>query len=444
MRIVILAIGSLGDVQPCVALGLGLREAGHDIRIVTHASFEPMVSSYGLETVTVPVDPGVVLESEAGQRWLASGQNALSLVLTLLPLVDRFVRQCIMECWRACIEAEAIIVSWIGFYLGCHIAEKMRLPLMRAYLQPITPTRAFPNAFVPTPVALGDQLNLTTHFLFWRFSWHLLRPKLNVIRRELLDMPPLPLNALFWDLYSPYGMTLYGYSPALLPKPPDWSDRIYVTGYWSLNLSPDWQPDPALADFLEAGPAPVYVGFGSMKDRNPAASIELAIKALAGAKQRGVLLTDWGGISNSDLPDDIFKVERVPHDWLFPRMAAVVHHGGAGTTAAGLRAEVPSITVPFFADQTFWGRLLHKLGAGTRPIPRKQLSAARLADAIRIAVSDTTMRRRAATLGGQIRAEDGVARAVEAVNEYLSLADLPKQGRPYSQDRKMTGPRRRS
>jgi UDP:flavonoid glycosyltransferase YjiC (YdhE family) len=422
---------------------LGLKEAGHDIRIVTHDCFEAMVRSYGLEVSTVPVDvdPKVILESEAGQRWLGSGQNALSLVLALLPLADRFVRQCMMACWRACIEAEAIIVSWVGFYLGCHIAEKLRVPLMRAYLQPLTPTRAFPNAFVPTPVAVGDQLNLMTHFLYWRFSWHLLRPKLNVIRRELLDMPPLPPNALFSDLYSPYAMTLYGYSPSLLPKPPDWSDLIYVTGYWSLNLSQDWQPDPALVEFLEAGPAPVYVGFGSMKDRNPAASIELAVKALAGAKQRGILLTDWDGISNSDLPDDIFKVERVPHDWLFPQMAAVVHHGGAGTIATALRAEVPSITVPFFADQTFWGRLIHKLGAGTRPIPRRQLSAARLAHSIRSVVSDTTMRKRAAILGGQIRAEDGVARAVEAVNEYLSLAELPNKGRPYSQTGKMTGAR---
>jgi sterol 3beta-glucosyltransferase len=420
MRIVILAIGSLGDVLPCVALGLGLQSAGHDIVLVTHAGFEPIAHSHGLETATVPVDPGVVLESEAGQRWLSSGQNALALVLRVLPLVDQFVRRSIMECWRACEDAEAIIVSWIGFYLGCHIAEKKGLPLMRAYLQPLTPTRAFPNSFVPTPVALSKQLNLVTHFLYWRFSWHLFRPRLNVIRRDLLDMPPLPLNGLSSDLYSPYGMVIYGYSPSVLPKPPDWPARVYVTGYWFLDLSPTWQPDPALVDFLDAGPAPVYVGFGSMKDRDPAQAVELVVKALARSRQRGVLLTDWEGIENGDLPDDLFKVQRVPHDWLFPRMSAVVHHGGAGTTAAALRAEVPSITVPFFADQTFWGRLVHKLGAGAGPIPRNHLSAAQLGDTIRTVVNDTTMRGRAATLGKQIRAEDGVAVAVGAVHDYLS------------------------
>jgi len=420
MRIVILAIGSLGDVLPCVALGLGLQEAGDDILLVTHTSFEQLARSRGLKTATVPVEPGAVLESDAGKRWLASGQNALALVLRVLPLVDRFVRQCIMECWRACEGAEAIIVSWIGFYLGCHIAEKKSLPLMRAYLQPLTPTRAFPNSFVPTPIAPIKQLNMVTHFLYWRFSWHLFRPRLDIIRRELLDMPPLPIDITSSEIYSPYGMVIYGYSPSVLPKPSDWPNQIYVTGYWFLDLSPSWQPDPELIAFLEAGPTPVYVGFGSMKDRKPAEGVELVVQALARAGQRAVLLTDWDGVKNSDLRDDIFRVERVPHDWLFPRVAAVVHHGGAGTTAAALRAEVPSITVPFFADQTFWGRLINKLGAGAGPIPRNQLSAERLADAIRTVVSDATMRKRATELGEKVRAEDGVAVAVGAVHDYLS------------------------
>lgn len=420
MRIVILAIGSLGDVLPCVALGLGLQRAGHDILVVTHTAFEPVARLHGLETATVPVDPGVVLESEAGKRWLASGQNALALVLRVLPLVDHFVRNSIMECWRACEHAEAIIVSWIGFYLGCHIAEKKGLPLMRAYLQPLTPTRAFPNSFVPTPIAPTRPLNMLTHYLYWRFSWHLFRPRLNVIRRELLDMPPLPLNGLSSELYSPYGMVIYGYSPSVLPRPRDWPRQIYVTGYWFFDLASTWQPDPALIDFLDAGPPPVYVGFGSMRDLNPAQAFELVVRALDRAKQRAILLTDWVGVKNSDLPVDIFKVERVPHDWLFPRVSAVVHHGGAGTTAAALRAEVPSITIPFFADQTFWGRLLRKLGVGEKPIPRNQLSSERLGDAISAAVSDKGMHGRAAQLGAKIRSEDGVAVAVGAVHDYLS------------------------
>lgn len=117
------------------------------------------------------------------------------------------------------------------------------------------------------------------------------------------------------------------------------------------------------------------------------------------------------------LADTVFRVDSIPHAWLFPRVAAVVHHGGAGTTAAGLRAGVPSIVIPFFGDQPFWGQRLAELGVGLAPIPRKQLTAERLADAIDRAVTDQSMRQRAADLGTKIRGEDGIAHAVAIVQE---------------------------
>jgi UDP:flavonoid glycosyltransferase YjiC (YdhE family) len=190
---------------------------------------------------------------------------------------------------------------------------------------------------------------------------------------------------------------------------------VYVTGYWFLDRPPDWQPPADLVDFLAAGSPPVYVTFGSIIDRNPEALTKLVLEALALTGQRAILDTGWGGLSNAELPEQVFKVESdsAPHDWLLPQMAAVVHHGGTGTTFAGLRAGLPSIVVPSFGDTFFWAQRVADLGAGPPPIPKKQLSAERLAAAIHTATSDKVMQDRAAALSQQIRSEDGVARAVE-------------------------------
>lgn len=177
----------------------------------------------------------------------------------------------------------------------------------------------------------------------------------------------------------------------------------------------DWTPPDPLVAFLEAGPPPVYVGFGSMGSRRPEETTDLILRALARAKQRAVMLSGWSGLRKADLPDTVFMLDSIPFSWLFPRAAAVIHHGGAGTTAAGLRAGVPSLVVPFFGDQFFWGRRVAALGVGPEPIPRKELTAERLAQAIERALTDQTMRRRSADLGASIEAEDGVARAVAVV-----------------------------
>jgi sterol 3beta-glucosyltransferase len=213
---------------------------------------------------------------------------------------------------------------------------------------------------------------------------------------------------------------LYGYSRHVLPPPADWGPDEHVTGYWFLDPEETWQPPADLAAFLAAGPPPVYIGFGSMGSRNPAASAQLALGALAASGQRGILASGWGGLRETDLPESVFMVRAVPHSWLFPQLAAVVHHGGAGTTAAGLRAGVPSLIVPFFGDQPFWGRRVAALGVGPDPLPRKRLSEDTLASAIRQAVGDAGMKVQAAAMAEKIRAEDGVVKAIDLVLRYAA------------------------
>ncbi len=203
----------------------------------------------------------------------------------------------------------------------------------------------------------------------------------------------------------------------MIPPPADWDGQLHVTGYWFLDPVDDWTPPADLSEFLQAGSPPIFIGFGSMSTRNPAETTDLILQAVARTGQRAILLSGWGGLRKTNLPDTVFMVESVPFAWLFPRVAAVVHHGGAGTTSAGLRAGVPTIIIPFFADQPFWGQRVAKLGVGPAPIPRKQLTAERLAQAIQTAVSNQAMRQRAAELGTKIRAEDGIARAVEVIQQ---------------------------
>jgi UDP:flavonoid glycosyltransferase YjiC (YdhE family) len=214
--------------------------------------------------------------------------------------------------------------------------------------------------------------------------------------------------------------TLMGYSSLVLAKPPDWEDRHHVTGYWFLDAPTNWQPPVELVNFLESGPPPVYIGFGSMSDKDPEKRTRLALRALELSGQRGVLSTGWGGVARLETSAKAITVDDVPHSWLFPRMAAVVHHGGAGTTAAGLRAGVPSLLAPFMMDQFFWATQVVKLGIGPRMPDAKKLTAEKLAQAIHTAVSDTTLCARAAAFGEKIRAENGIARAVDVIERHAA------------------------
>jgi UDP:flavonoid glycosyltransferase YjiC (YdhE family) len=239
------------------------------------------------------------------------------------------------------------------------------------------------------------------------------------MRGELLRLPRLPFS-------GPSARQLertplyYAYSPTVIPRPADWAERIHVTGFWFSDPPPGWTPPPDLVSFLESGPPPVYVGFGSMPSGSAEDTLKLILKALELSHQRCVLLSGWAGIGEDrKLPEYAFGVESVPHSWLFPRMRAVVHHGGAGTTGAGLRAGVPSIVTPFVADQPNWGRRVEALGVGPRAILFRELTADLLADAIRQATSDTVMRQRASAIGEQIRSEDGVGTTVDLFMSFV-------------------------
>ncbi|HVS40526.1 MAG TPA: glycosyltransferase [Gemmataceae bacterium] len=414
MRLTIPTTGSRGDVQPYVALGLGLQAAGHRVRLATHADFEPFVRSYGLDFHAIEADGRALQATDAGDRMLQAGTNPVVFLHHYLRLRAPLLRGMLRNCCDACRDADAVLLTTTAPLLGHSVAEKIGVPTFRTSLQPTAMSRCHPNFLLPeAPDWLPGRglYNLGTHGLVGATMWQMWRPTFNAARADVLGLPPLPFFGPGGDFLKPT-LALDGYSSLVVPKPPDWPATHHLTGYWFLGAPPGWQPAADLTAFLDAGPPPVCVGFGCNHNRDAGHVTEHVIRALRRVGVRGLLLTGWGGLEAPPRSDQFFPVESVPHDWLYPRMAAVVHHGGAGSTAAGLRAGVPSILVPFCSDQPFWARRVHRLGAGPKPIPRKLFCAERLERALRRAVGDGALRLRAAEIGRRIRAEDGVGRAV--------------------------------
>lgn len=414
MKITIVTSGSRGDVQPYVALGVGLQEAGYQVRIATHKPFADFAGSYGLEFIPLEGDPQEILDSDTGKKMLEGGSNGVRALSKFMELYKKHLQTFLDNLLEACRGAELIIFSITSF--PCYyIAIKLGIPSIGAYLQPWTSTRYFPNIFLQQKNKYGGTFNLMTYFFVEQLLWHPIRKLINNWLKKTLQLPPIPFMGNFRHLVKTKHPVIYGFSQTVIPKPADWGYWLTITGYWFLEQPPDWQPSKELLDFLDSGPPPVYIGFGSMISNNPEKAGELALRALTLSKKRGILLSGWGGINNSDWPDNVFLIDSVPHDWLFPQMEAVVHHGGAGTTSAGLRAGIPSIIVPFFADQPFWANRVYEIGAGTKSIPRENLTAENLAAAIKVATSDKEIQTRASRIGQRIRSEDGIANAIKVL-----------------------------
>jgi sterol 3beta-glucosyltransferase len=424
VRLAIHTLGTRGDVQPYLALGRGLKTAGYEVLLATAARFESFVTARDLPFAPLPDDLLDLMDTPSGKAAL-SGRKSIIWTLRLVREVRPMMRRLLDAQWTAAQGANAIIYhpKALG---SVHIAERLGIPALLAFTLPgMTPTRAFPSPMLPG-ADLGP-LNRLSHELFLRYANSLFRKPINQWRKEALGLPPSRRDDCLDGIPVP---RLYGFSPAVVPKPVDWDTNSEVTGYWFLD-DEVWLMPPSLRRFLEAGPPPVYVGFGSIPSMDPVRTTSMVMEALAMAGQRGVLASGLGGLTAAPLAEHVYMLDAAPHDRLFPHVAAVVHHGGAGTTAAGLRAGKPMVICPFFGDQPFWGRRVAALGVGPAPIAVRYLTAATLAKAIRRTVTDSDMQRRAAELGSMIREEDGVGRAVELITRDLVRHPVPAKRRSW-------------
>ncbi|WP_431856187.1 glycosyltransferase [Azospirillum sp.] len=410
MRVSIITYGSQGDVRPLVALGAGLVRAGHSVVFPADREFRPLIERHGLEHRPLSGDVRAVTQGDAASTLFRRGVNPVQLTRALVRMAQDYGEAWTREYLEASRGCDLLVTAGLCFYTGIGIAESLGIPWAGVGLQPMGPTRAFPPPLMKPPaIRLPGVVNVALHLALMQVIWQGFRPSINRARRSVLGLPPMPLAGPGPRMMREEPPLLYAHSPQVLPKPADWPAFCQVTGFWFLDEGAGWEPPVSLRRFLDDGPPPVYVGFGSMGGYDPAATTALVLEALG--DRRAVLSAGWGGLDATALPPTVYGLEAAPHDWLFPRMAAVVHHGGAGTTAAALRAGVPGFVVPFLGDQPFWGARVHALGVGPAPLSRAELTPSRLAAALAL-MDDPDMRARAVDLGARIQAEDGVATAV--------------------------------
>jgi sterol 3beta-glucosyltransferase len=419
MKLTVFAAGSRGDVQPCVALSQALQAVGYTVQLAAPADFAEFIQAHAVHGVPLRGDVHKAMASDTGRRFMQTGRtNPISSIRAMRTLLAPVVGEMVQDLYKACNDSDALICVGVFAALGRTIAQALDRPLLLIEPTPLLPTRAFPAAGWPVQADLGGLHNRLSGVAMLNIIWQWYAPFVNDFRRRL-GLPAHSAGCFIRDLRTT--PLLGAYSPHVIPLPLDWPVTAHVAGYFWLDAPEAWQPPMALQLFLDTGPPPVYVGFGSMTGQDAEKMGALVLDALAQSRQRGVLATGWGGLRTGQLPEDVFVVDAAPHAWLFPRMAAVVHHGGAGTTAAALHAGVPSVIVPFIVDQPFWGARVRALGVGPDPIPVKRLTAERLAAAITRAVTDAGMRQNAQQLGAAVRAEDGLGCAVSLIGRYLGL-----------------------
>ncbi len=417
MKITLFAAGSRGDIQPCVVLGQGLKRTGYQVRLAAPEDFGDFVQAHDLDFYPLRGDVQQIMASDTGRQFMETGgANPLKSIGAVRQMIAPVIQQMAADAHAACEDAQALICLGVFAAFGQSIAEALGIPIIHVEPTPLLPTGAFPAPSWPIQRSLGRWHNYFSGLAMLEVVWLWYRPFVNAFRRSLGLAGVTAVQFIRALKATPM---ISAYSPRLIPHPPDWPDHLHITGYLFLDSYADWQPSAELRAFLAAGDPPVYIGFGSMAGRNPEKLAQLTLEALALSSQRGLLLTGWGGLQMASVPDNVFVLDAAPHAWLLPRMAAVVHHGGAGTTAEGVRAGVPSIIVPFVLDQPFWGARIKALELGPDPIPQKQLTAERLAAAITCAVSDSAMRQRARVLGTAVQAEHGVDNALAFIIKYL-------------------------
>lgn len=412
MNITLLTYGSRGDFQPFLALAVGLKKAGHTPRLAAPGRFADLAAQFGVPFATLAGDP-----AEISVRFNDAGSNPVRMVRSIRDYVFAIAPQVTRDARQALQGADLVIHTFLFTTGGHSFARELGIPDISVQTFPMfAPTRAFPNvamAWLP-PGSFCYLSHWLATQIFW-YGGNTGQPKFSKSHPQDFS------QELAWPFKQtndrPLTPLAFAYSSSVLPRPADWSaPHIHIPGYFFLD-EPEYQPAAELQKFLDEGEAPVCISFGSMLNRDARRLNQAIIGSLTQTGQRGILLTGWGGKMEQEIPPNILVLPEASHTWLLPRCKAVMHHGGAGTTGAGLRAGIPNIVVPFAGDQPFWGKRVAELGAGPQPIPVKHLTTESLSAALQAAQNDLAMRASASRVGEMIRAENGVEQTVRLVED---------------------------
>lgn len=412
MKIAILTYGSQGDVEPFIALGHRFCRAGHHVRLAAPEAYQSHFDLRDVEFIPLPGEPAQLVQELVDQ----AGMNTIKIVQQMSKFVVPLAQEVFHQSRTACLNAELIIHSFLLTSTGIGLAKEMGIPHISAQLFPVfSSTAEFPAPTFPDLPLGGSYRRLTHYLVSLIFKW----ASRFLYQRVRMKNPHLP-NLTSWipgDSGDGQSPILYGFSSHVVPKPRDWKANAHITGYWLLSNQNEQSPAREVVDFMQAGPPPIAITFGSTQSRKLSEIKLKVIEALIRCKQRGIIVAAKPDSRHSS--PDVLQVDYVPYNWLFKRSALIIHHGGAGTTAKGLTAGVPNIILPFTSDQPFWGRRVYALGAGPRPIPARNLSTRALTDAINQAITNKKMRKEAELIGERLRKEDGVSQAIKIVENYL-------------------------
>lgn len=413
-RITLLTYGTRGDVEPFLALATALVRAGYQTRLAAPRPFEALAAAHGVPFVGLEGDPAAVSAALTDR----AGLNPLAMLRFMSAYLYPLAESVLQQAERACLDSDAIVHSFLMTYAGHHLAFERGVPDISAQFFPVfSPTAAYPAPVFPD-WPLGPAYRRLTH----RLVTSTFRLGSEVLYRRLRRSRPGLPNLHRWHVDRQGRIEiplLLAYSPQLVPPPAELAATARVTGYWVMEEEADWVPNAELAAFLEEGPEPVYIGFGSMSSRKHEHRLRACLDTVRELDLRAVLASGPGFPLPDALPDSVHVVQDVPHRWLFPRMSAIVHHGGAGTTGGAARAGVPQVVIPFSADQGFWGRRAALAGIAPPPIPLRRLSASTFRQALECAVHSASVQARAAALGEEIRREDGTAAAIELIRQVI-------------------------
>ncbi|KAF2732692.1 UDP-Glycosyltransferase/glycogen phosphorylase [Polyplosphaeria fusca] len=458
LNVVIHVVGSRGDVQPFVALGKVLKETyKHRVRLATHGTFKDFVIENGLEFFSIGGDPAELMAFMVKNPGLMPGFETLR--SGDVGSRRKGIAEILRGTWRSCIETgnglgvdplKQSVEEWMGVedelpeaikkpfvadaiianppsFGHIHCAEKLGIPLHMMFTMPWSPTQQFPHplANIQSSNADASITNFMSYTLVDMLTWQGLGDVINKFRKDSLGLDDISMiwaPGMLARMKIPY---TYCWSPALIPKPKDWGHHISISGFFFLNLASNYTPPPDLAEFLAAGEPPVYIGFGSIVVDDPNAMTKMIFEAVKITGRRALVSKGWGGLGADELgiPEGVFMLGNCPHDWLFKHVACVVHHGGAGTTAAGIAAGRPTVVVPFFGDQPFWGAMTAKAGAGPFPVPYKDLTAEKLAENINEALKPESLER-AQELSVKISKESGGQVGAQSFHQMLKYDDL--------------------
>ena len=410
MNISVLTYGSRGDVQPLIHLARGLMDNGHKVILAAPARFAALINEYGVPFVLLAGDP-----EDLSRRLNNAGYNFLALIRELKDHSAEVGAQVLRQTEEVCKDADLIIHTF-AHAVGAHtLALEKNIPDVHIQLFPMfAPTGDYPN--IALPDLRISVLNRFSHQVAAVIALLSSKSGFEQVRRRT----GLPKRKLFWPFEDkPHRLRtpiLCAWSPCIIPASADWPPRVHATGYFFSSASRLYDPPVELDSFLRMGRPPVCVTFGSMVNRDFYKIDQVVRDSLRQTDNRGVVLSGWGGVKNQNL-NDLLYVESVPHDWLLPKCKMIIHHGGAGTTSAGLRAGIPQVVIPFTADQPFWGNRVYAIGAGPKPILVKNISSQNLVQAIARAESSAVCER-AQVVGQRIRSEEGVSNAVRLIELY--------------------------